>query len=58
MVLGEVNDLGVSWWRLDGYKKALGENNIDIDDELIISGEYNSGTAYENVNKLLKKEKI
>lgn len=37
--------------------KALGENNIDIDDELIISGEYNSGTAYENVNKLLKKRK-
>ena len=28
-----------------------------IDDELIISGEYNSGTAYENVNKLLKKRK-
>lgn len=42
---------------MDGYKKALGENNIDIDDELIISGEYNSGTAYENVNKLLKKRK-
>ena len=35
----------------------MGENNIDIDDELIISGEYNSGTAYENVNKLLKKRK-
>ncbi|MDK2828437.1 LacI family DNA-binding transcriptional regulator [Clostridium butyricum] len=57
LVLGEVNDLGVSWWRLDGYKKALEENNIDVDDELIISGEYNSGTAYENVNKLLKKRK-
>lgn len=43
---------------MDGYKKALGENNIDIDDELIISGEYNSGTAYENVNKLLKRKDI
>lgn len=57
LILGEVNDMGVSWWRLNGYKKALEEHNIEVDDELIISGDYKCDTAYDKVCELLKVRK-
>lgn len=57
LILGEINDMGVSWWRLNGYKKALEEHNIEVDDELIISGDYKCDTAYDKVYQLLKVRK-
>lgn len=57
LVLGEENDMGVSWWRFKGYKRALEDNNLEVDDELIVSGEYKCDKAYEKVCELLKKRK-
>ncbi|WP_297421650.1 LacI family DNA-binding transcriptional regulator [Clostridium sp.] len=57
LILGETNDMGVSLWRLEGYKKALADNGIEVDDELIIVGGYSSRTAYKETLKLLKKRK-
>lgn len=39
--------------RLRGYKSALLENNISIDDNLILSGEFNSESGYELAKKAL-----
>lgn len=57
LILGDANDVGISLWRLKGYKKALDEENIDVDDDLIIIGEYSSKGAYKETIKLLKKRK-
>lgn len=57
LILGEANDMGVSWWRLGGYKKALEDNSIEVDEELIMSGDYTSSRAYEKVKEILKTRK-
>ncbi len=56
IILGEENDMGVSWWRLKGYKKALDQNNINLDDDFILTGGYSSAGAYEETMKLLKSK--
>lgn len=57
IILGEANDMGVSWWRLNGYKKALDDKKINIDDDLILIGGYSSAGAYEVTLDLIKKRK-
>ena len=37
IMLGEKNDLCISWWRYKGYKKALEENNIEINSDNIVN---------------------
>ena len=46
IMLGEKNDLCISWWRYKGYKKALEESNIDVDTENMLIGNYDTRTAY------------
>lgn len=55
IILGEGNDMGVSWWRLKGYKKALDDNQINVNDDFIIIGEYSSAGAYKVTKELLEK---
>lgn len=57
IILGEANDIGVSWWRLSGYKKALDSMEIGIDDDLILTGNYSSSGAYKATMNLLNKRK-
>ena len=57
IILGDANDMGVSWWRLNGYKKALNDKNININDDLILTGGYSSARAYEATKELLKKRR-
>ena len=38
LILGDANDMGVSLWRLEGYKKALDEKGIDKENDLILIG--------------------
>lgn len=57
LILGETDDMGVSLRRLEGYKRALIEEEIQIDSELIAVGRYSSKGAYNEVLKLLKKRK-
>ena len=39
-MIGEKNDFGISWWRYNGYIKALKDNNIQINDDNLIIGDY------------------
>lgn len=57
LILGDVNDMGVSLWRLEGYKKALDEKGIDKESDLILIGQYSSKGAYIATLELLKERK-
>lgn len=57
IVIGEENDLGVSWYRLKGYRKALIENNIEFNTNNLLVGDYNSNRAYEVSREFIRKNK-
>lgn len=57
LILGKDDDIGISWWRLNGYKNALNDSNIPLKDEYILIGEYESRRSYEVTKKLLLKNK-
>lgn len=57
LMIGEKNDFCVSWWRYKGYVKALQENNIKLNDDNLIIGDYDSKVAYEVTMEFLKKRK-
>lgn len=57
LMIGEKNDFCISWWRYNGYIKALKDNNIQINDENLIIGDYDSKVAYEVTLDFLKKRK-
>jgi len=48
-------DLSTARDRLAGYKKALSERGIAIDNDLILTGALNMDDGYEMTSKLLKK---
>ena len=54
VMIGEQNDLGISWSRLRGFKMALEENNLEFNPDNMLVGDYNSGTAYEVMRGFLK----
>lgn len=45
-----------SLYRKKGYIKALKDNNIELNEEYIISGKYNLKSGYENMKKLINLE--
>lgn len=55
LILGEANDMGVSLRRLEGYKKALNNEGIEIENDLILIGGYSSKGAYKVTSEILKK---
>lgn len=57
IMLGEKNDLCISWWRYKGYKKALEESNIEINNENMLIGNYDTRTAYNETKSFLKQNK-
>lgn len=57
LVLGDADDMGISLWRLKGYKIAIDEKEIQFDDDLIIIGGYSSKGSYNETKKLLEKRK-
>lgn len=57
IMLGEKNDLCISWWRYKGYKKALEESNIEINSENMLIGNYDTRTAYDEAKRFLKENK-
>lgn len=56
-MIGEENDLGISWSRLKGFKKAVEENNIEFTTDNMLVGDYNSETAYKVMRGFLKEHK-
>lgn len=57
LMIGEENDFCVSWWRYKGYIKALKDNNIEVNDDNLLIGDYDSEIAYKETMKFLKKRK-
>ena len=57
LMLGDENDIGISYKREAGYLKALNENNIPFNREYRILGNYDSRGAYNETMKFLKKHK-
>lgn len=57
LILGEANDIGVSLWRLEGYKNALNKKGIKQENDLVLIGNYSSEGAYKAVLQLLKQRK-
>lgn len=57
ILLGNENDKGIGNARFEGYLKALSDNDIKLNDEYVIYGEFNYKNAYDNTSKLLKRDK-
>lgn len=55
IMLGEKNDLCISWWRYKGYKQALENNGIEVDNDNLLIGDYDIRTAYNESKKLLER---
>ena len=57
VMIGDENDLGISWSRLKGYRKAIEENNIEFNTNNILVGDYNSAKAYKVTRNFLRERK-
>ena len=57
LMIGEENDFCVSWWRYKGYIKALREYDIEVNDDNLLIGDYDTKKAYEETLKFLKRRK-
>ncbi len=54
--LGVSSEYTVTVDRLEGYKKALHDNNILFDNDFVVEGEFIDDTGYDLMNKLFTKE--
>lgn len=57
ILLGEKNDVGISGLRLEGYKKALEENNIPYSEENVFIGDYYYSGAYRVTKEIINNRK-
>lgn len=57
ILLGEKNDVGISGLRLEGYKKALEENNIPYSEENVFIGDYDYSGAYRVTKEVINNRK-
>lgn len=57
ILLGEKNDVGISVLRLEGYKKALEENNIPYSEENVFIGDYDYSGAYRVTKEIINNRK-
>lgn len=54
LMIGEENDFCVSWWRYKGYIKALREYDIEVNDDNLLIGDYDTKKAYRRNIKVFK----
>lgn len=57
VLLGEKNDVGISGLRLEGYRKALEENNIPYSEENVFIGDYDYSGAYRVTKEIINNRK-
>ncbi|MFQ7564385.1 MAG: LacI family DNA-binding transcriptional regulator [Clostridium perfringens] len=57
ILLGEKIDVGISGLRLEGYKKALEENNIPYSEENVFIGDYDYSGAYRVTKEIINNRK-
>lgn len=54
--LGGSSKLNVTRDRFEGYKKALENKNLPIDEDLVLEAEFTEEKGYQAINSLLKKK--
>lgn len=57
VMIGEENDLGMSYSRLKGYRKAIDEAGIQFDTQKLLVGGYSTRIAYTMMKKYLQESK-
>lgn len=57
ILLGKKNDVGISGLRLEGYRKALEENNIPYSEENVFIGDYDYSGAYRVTKEIINNRK-
>ncbi|HAT4272848.1 LacI family DNA-binding transcriptional regulator [Clostridium perfringens] len=57
ILLGEKNDVGISGLRLEGYRKALEENNMPYSEENVFIGDYDYSGAYRVTKEIINNRK-
>ncbi len=57
IMLGEENDYSVSWLRYKGYNKALREHGIEVQDENLLLGDFDTTVAYHETMKFLENHR-
>ena len=57
ILLGDINDKGISIERFNGYKRALFEENFLVNKKYIKYGKYECKSAYEKTLELLEESK-
>jgi LacI family transcriptional regulator len=58
MLAGKFNDPNSGIPRITGYKRALIDNDIDVDDALVYEGNYGYKSGYKNMEDILSSGKI
>lgn len=57
IMLGDENDFGIGFLREAGYRKALLDNKIEVNEDLKMLGDYNYRGAYEATLEVIKRNK-
>lgn len=57
ILLGEKNDVGISGLRLEGYRKALEENDIPYSEDNVFIGDYDYSGAYKVTKEIIDNRK-
>lgn len=57
ILLGEKNDVGISGLRLEGYRKALEENDIPYSEDNVFIGDYDYSGAYKVTKEIINNRK-
>lgn len=57
ILLGEKNDVGISGLRLEGYRRALEENDIPYSEDNVFIGDYDYSGAYKVTKEIINNRK-
>ncbi|ELC8443620.1 LacI family DNA-binding transcriptional regulator [Clostridium perfringens] len=57
ILLGEKNDVGISGLRLEGYRRALEENDISYSEDNVFIGDYDYSGAYKVTKEIINNRK-
>ena len=56
MISGNANDKESGLYRINGYKKALSDNNLKIREELIVEGNFKLQSGISSMEKILNRD--
>lgn len=56
MISGAANDKESGLYRIQGYKQALSDNNLEVQENLIVEGDFKLQSGIEAMEEILKKD--